>query len=112
MLVWLDSDEAGALTHAELEGSVEIKGREVLRQFFQDHLDLRAQREQRGQVVDADGVAHRRVEAGHRRPLTTVFGGVGVERLAYRHRGAANLHPADGVLNLPVERHSPGLRRL
>ncbi|MGH9226776.1 MAG: hypothetical protein ACRD2W_23995 [Acidimicrobiales bacterium] len=112
MLAWLEGDEAGALTHAELEGSVEAKGREVLRQSFQDHLGLRAQREQRGEVVDAHGVARRRVEAGHRRPLATVFGGVGVGRLAYRRPGHANLHPADGVLNLPVERHSHGLRRL
>ena len=35
-----------------------------------------------------------------------------VTRLAYRPRGQANLHPADAALNLPVERHSHGLRRL
>jgi hypothetical protein len=35
-----------------------------------------------------------------------------VQRLAYRHRGHQNLHPADAALNLPVERHSRGLRRL
>jgi hypothetical protein len=112
MLCWLESDEAGALTHAELERSIEVKGREVLRQFFQDHLELRAQREQRGGVIDAYGLTRSRVEAGHHRPLTTVFGEVDVERLAYRRPGHANLHPADGVLNLPVERHSHGLRRL
>ena len=33
-------------------------------------------------------------------------------RLAYRHRGAANLYPADAVLNLPEELHSHGLREL
>jgi hypothetical protein len=44
--------------------------------------------------------------------LETVFGTVSVERLAYRARGAGNLHPADTALNLPVERHSHGLRRL
>ena len=112
MLCWLESDEAGALTHAELEASVEVKGRDVLRQFFQDHLDLRAQREQRAEVVDAHGVTRSRVEAGHHRPLTTVFGEVDVERLAYRRPGHANLHPADGALNLPAERHSHGLRHL
>jgi len=112
LLGWLEGDEAGTLTHAELEGTVEVKGREVLRQFFQDHLDLRAQREQRGEVVDAGGVARRRVETGHHRSLTTVFGGVEVNRFAYRRLGQANLHPADGVLNLPVERYSHGLRRL
>ncbi len=83
-----------------------------MRRLLQDHLDLRAQREERLNVKAVDGVTHGSVEAGHTRPLATVFGAVGVERLAYRHRGAANLHPADAALNLPTERHSHGLRRL
>ena len=41
-----------------------------------------------------------------------MFGMVAVTRLAYRRRGHANLHPADATLNLPLERHSHGLRRL
>jgi hypothetical protein len=63
-------------------------------------------------VADADGVARGTVEAGHRRGLATVFGSVAVERVAYRRRGRPNLHLADATLNLPVERHSHGLRRL
>jgi hypothetical protein len=35
-----------------------------------------------------------------------------VDRLAYRAPGVGNLHPADAALNLPVERHSHGLRKL
>ena len=50
--------------------------------------------------------------AGHTRALETVFGTVSVERLAYRAPGVGNLHPADATLNLPVERHSHGLRKL
>jgi hypothetical protein len=46
------------------------------------------------------------------RALETVFGTVSVERLAYRAPGVGNLHPADAALNLPVERHSHGLRKL
>jgi hypothetical protein len=42
----------------------------------------------------------------------SVFGEVAVRRLAYRARGRCNLYPADGALNLPVETHSHGLRRL
>jgi len=45
-------------------------------------------------------------------PERAVFGEVGVGRLAYRASGRANLHPADGRLNPPVEKHSHGLRRL
>src|SRR5664280_447468 len=37
---------------------------------------------------------------------------VQVTRIAYRARGQANLHPADGGLNLPADRYSHGLRRL
>ena len=109
---WLDGTETSSVSHAELEDDLDRRGRDLLRRLLQDHLDLRAQREERIAVVAADGVAHRSVEPGHTRPLTTVFGPVVVERLAYRRRGAANLHPADGALNLPAERHSHGLRRL
>lgn len=109
---WLDGTDAGSLSHGELEVEVDRRGRELLRRLLQDHLDLRAQREERVAVIDVDGVTHGSVEAGHARPLSTVFGVVGFERLAYRHRGATNLHPADAALNLPEERHSHGLRRL
>ncbi len=69
-------------------------------------------REQRVEVIDVDEVRRSSVEPGHRRPLTTVVGTVTMDRLAYRHRGVGNLHPADAALNLPTERHSHGVRRL
>ena len=104
--------EAASLAHGGLEDDLDRRGRELLRRLLQDHLDLRAQREERVVVTALDGVTHARVETGHTRALTTVFGTVVVGRLAYRHRGAANLHPGDGALNLPDERHPHGLRRL
>jgi hypothetical protein len=105
-------DCAGA-THAELEDVLTARSRELMRQLLQDHLDLRARREQRlPEVTDAEGVARGSVETGHARALTTVFGQVTVSRLAYRRRGHTNLYPADGQLNLPVERYSHGLRKL
>jgi hypothetical protein len=109
---WLGSSEATALEHAELEDQLDTKGRELMRQLLQDHLDLRAQRETRVQVRDAAGMTHGAVEAGHARGLSTVFGQVEVTRLAYRRRGHPNLHPADALLNLPAEKHSHGLRHL
>jgi hypothetical protein len=109
---WLEGTGAASLTHAELEDDLDRRGRELLRRLLQDHLDLRAQREQRMLVVDADGIPHGSVETGHTRALATIFGTVAVERLAYRHRGSPNLHPADASLNLPEERYSHGLRRL
>ena len=113
VLAWLEGDEAAVMSHGKLEDELEGRGRELLRRMLQDHLTLRAANEPRLAVVADDaGVVHAVVETGHRRTLASVFGHVQVERLAYRHRGHANLHPADAALNLPVERHSHGLRRL
>ena len=110
---WLDGEEAGGLEHSQLELRIETRGRELLRALFQDHLDLRAERELRAErVADVRGVERRAVEADHQRPLQSVFGEVQVKRLAYRARGEQNLYPADGVLNLPDEHASHGVRRL
>ena len=113
VLGWLESAEAGTLEHAELEAHLQADARELFRQLYQDHLDLRAEREPRiAAVADAEGVGHGSAEPGHTRGLATVFGPVQVTRIAYRARGQANLHPADGGLNLPADRYSHGLRRL
>ncbi len=112
VVAFLDGAQAAALSHAELEEHLDTDGRELLRQLLADHLTVRELREEKAQVVDASGVRRSRVEPGHARALATVFGEVEVGRLAYRGPGQANLHPADGLLNLPVEKHSHGLRRL
>ena len=113
LVEFTDGAPAASLDHGALEEQLATRGRELLRQLYQDHLDLRAEREARlTSVTDAHGVARRRVEADHERRLATVFGPVMVRRLAYRAPGAANLHPADAALNLPAEKHSHGLRRL
>lgn len=109
---WLNGAEADRLEHAVLEDRLQIQGRDLLRRLLQDHLDLRAEREHRVEVTDADLVAHPAVETGHARRLGTVFGQVMVTWLAYRRRGHHNLYPADAWLNLPTGRHSHGLRRL
>jgi len=113
VLGWLEGRDAAALSHAELEDRLECRGRELLRRMLQDHLSLRAVSERRLEGVRSiEDLTHSAVEAGHHRPLATVFGEVEVTRLAYRRRGQANLYPADAALNLPAERHSHGLRRL
>ena len=90
-----------------------MHGRELLRCLLDDHLALRAVREPRlDEVTGDEGTMRSRMEPGHVRALETVFGTVRVERLAYRAPGVGNLHPADAALNLPVERHSHGLRKL
>ena len=113
LLGWLQGGDATGMTHGELEDELDQRGRELLRRMLQDHLSLRTATETRlPSVADAGQVTHGTVETGHSRTLASVFGPVQVERIAYRHRGHANLYPADAVLNLPPERHSHGLRRL
>jgi len=113
MVSWLDGAESAGLTHGELEDRLHRGGRKLVRQLLQDHLDVRAQREPRlVKVTDADQVSRDTLEVGRARTLATVFGDVGVQRLAYRAHGRGDLHPADAELNLPAERHSHGLRRL
>jgi hypothetical protein len=113
LISFLDGTDAAGLSHAELEERLDRDWRGLLRRLLDDHLALRALREQRlEQVTGDEGVVRTRVESGHLRALETVFGTVSVERLAYRAPGVGNLHPADAALNLPVERHSHGLRKL
>jgi len=122
LVATLGSAKASGWTHDQLEDHLETDGRELLRRLFQDHLDLRALREQHAvqhavadgrpvAITDADGIGHRRVEQGHVRHLTTVFGTVRVTRCAWRATGARNLYPADAALNLPDRLHSHGLQR-
>ncbi|HXZ70754.1 MAG TPA: ISKra4 family transposase [Streptosporangiaceae bacterium] len=110
---WASSEEAAGLQHADLEEQLEDRGRKLLRQLFQDRLDLTAsQEERRHDVTGADGAVRTRAERGRTRPLMTVFGQVTVSRIAYRSPGRSNVHPADAALNLPEEKHSHGLRKL
>lgn len=113
VLSWLEGEQAGALSHGELEQRLQVDGRDLFRLMLQDHLDLRAASEARiVEVTDAERVPRPAAECGHSRGLATVFGEVDVQRIAYRKRGQPNLHPADAVLNLPAEKHSHGLRHL
>jgi hypothetical protein len=85
LVSFLDRSDAAGLSHAELEERLDRDGRELLRSLLDDHLALRAVREQRlEQVVGDEGAARTRVESGHERALETVFGTVTVKRLAYR----------------------------
>jgi hypothetical protein len=102
-----------SMTHADLEEHLVARGRELLRQLFQDHADLRAVREVRQVgVTGSDDAERTRLERGHARTLTTKFGNVMLERLAYRAVGACNLYPADAAWNLPTGKHSHGLAKL
>jgi hypothetical protein len=96
--------------HGSRAGACQVsgsRGQEPLRRLHEDHLDLRAAREQRREeVTGADGITRTRVETGHWRQLMAVFGQVTVIRMADRAPGVENLHPAEAALSLPVEKHS------
>ena len=88
----LAGEEQAGLTEYELEDLVDGRGQEVLRQLLQDHLDLRAAREEQAARQDhpaatgSDGITRGRLETGHRRLLATLFGTVAVTRCAWRAR--------------------------
>ena len=110
---FLGGQASAQLTHAQLEEHLAVAGRELTRLLQQDHVDLRAAREERlEEVAEADGTIHTRVERGHTRGVATIFGEIEVARLAYRAPWSTNLYPADAILSLPVEKYSFGLRRL
>ena len=108
----LQGGDAFALTHAGLERMLSTEGREILRQLFQDHLDLRGAQEQAGpalSVVGEDGA----LRPHHRdttRQLRTLVGDVLVPRIAYGQRGHTSRFPMDAALNLPNDPFSLGVR--
>ena len=109
---------AAGLTACELEELLDERGRGVVRQLLQDHLDLRAIREEQqarghpGPAEGSDGIIRTRLETGHGRLLSTLFGTVTVTRCAWRKPGTGNWCPADAALSLPAGRHSHSLARL
>lgn len=111
--VELGAEPAAGLGHAELEDLLELRGRDLLRQLFQDHLDLRQVREEqtvgahRAPVTGPDGVARRAVQTGHERLLAGIFGTVTVGRCAWRAPGQRNVYPADATLRLPRPQAAP-----
>lgn len=110
METFLDSTEADALNHSDLERALEAQARELVRKLLQGHLDARASSRAGEPVRDADGVT-RSQGAMHTRELETIFGTVTVTRVGYGAEGESSLHPLDGQLNLPVEKYSHEVRR-
>ena len=104
----LEGPGTAGLTACELEDLLAERGREVQRQLLQDHLDLRAAREEQAvrehpaSATGADGITRRRLETGHGRLLATLFGTVQVTRCAWRRPGTPDLCPADAALSLPA----------
>jgi hypothetical protein len=98
----------------EVEEELRTGGRELIQALMQAVMDAASVAEQSrpGGVEGPDGPRRTRVEDGHSRTVSTVFGRIAVSRKAYRAPGAANAHPLDEALDLPECLYSPGLARL
>jgi hypothetical protein len=107
----LSSDEAMRTEHGELERRLAAEGVELVRVMLQEHLDLRADAEQRVRVVGSDGVERAQARSTVRH-LETIFGEVEVARLLYQAAGHEGLAPLDAELNLPTDHFSHGVRRM
>lgn len=97
--------------HAEVEAFIEKQGREWARLMLEAQFALRAELEQRVEVVGVNGVERssaRRTE----RHVETVVGTVVVPRLGYQESGHEDLHPMDAGLNLASDHYSFGVRRM
>src|SRR5207244_11243206 len=92
----LQAPEAAGLTAYELEQFVADRGREVQRQMVQDHLDLRAAREQETAreheraVAGPAGIPRTRLATGHGSLLAPPFGTVQVTPGVRRRPGGGN----------------------
>jgi hypothetical protein len=98
--------------HSEAEDFVNARGREWARLALEAQFALRAEREKRVGVVGADGVTRGGARESERH-IETIVGRVAAPRLAYQAPGCVDLHPMDGLLNLPTrDSFSHGVRRM
>ncbi|MCC7251977.1 ISKra4 family transposase [Hyphomicrobium sp.] len=107
----LGAAETAAMTHGEVEALIDVEGREVLRQLFQSHLDVRSGREVvHTDVCGADDVV-RTLHRDGARKLETLLGTVALGRQLYGAVGHASLAPLDAELSMPKDLFSDGVQR-
>jgi hypothetical protein len=97
--------------HADVEMFVEKQGREWARLMLEGQFALRAELEQRVEVVGADGMERTNVRSTQRH-VESVVGRVAVPRLGYQAVGHPDLHVMDAALNLAPDHFSFGVRHL
>ena len=110
LLTMASTSRALAAGHADVEAEIGQSGRGLIRQLFQDHLDLRHARERRVAVRDEQGtrLSERRRS---RRQLRSLLGPVTVSRFLYQEEGREGRAPADAGLRLCEDGYSMGVRR-
>jgi hypothetical protein len=106
----LASPRMAAMTHSEVERSLQKDGTELLRLLYQGFLDAQGDGAVAEPVRGPEGANRTHVrEEG--RNLMSLFGPVRIARQGYGAREASPLRPLDAELNLPTELYSLETRR-
>ncbi len=112
LLEQLKSEEMSQVEHEEIEILLHKGGTELIRRLLQGHMNCRSSNEPMVKAIQGEDEtvrSHRRKDC--ERNLERIFVTVQVNRLGYSARGTANIFPLDGILNLPPDKYSHGLRR-
>ena len=107
----MDSKETKVMRHSGIENILTTDIRELGRNLFQEHINLRNHGDVGDSIVGSDNVV-RTHKRSSKRTLISLFGEVTIDRLGYGARGYDSLFPKDAILNLPVESYSHGIRKL
>lgn len=108
------SEAAMSRPEHEIELELFERSREMNRKMLEAHMRARGQGDvgQAVEVIDDNGAvvhAHRRVQERHE---STLFGEIGIERLAYRHPGKESIRPLDEQAQLPARSFSYAVQSL
>ncbi len=108
----LQTTTMNASSHVDVEEHIDEKGTALLRQLYQDHLSLRAEREVKRSVTGADGEERTETRKSSR-TLMSPFGSVVVQRPALtKHGVSGGLRPMDAQLILASDSFSLMVRRI
>lgn len=110
LIGFVESEQAHTMDLAELERQLGQRGKDLMRQILQEHIDSRGKGEAATPVRDKDGELRPRLRL-HKKNIETPFGTVEARRIGYGQQGLASLHPLDADLNLPDELYSLEIRR-
>jgi hypothetical protein len=110
MKEFLQSFASHRLDLSGLEDRLSTDGRELLRHLLLAHLAERGVGDIGESVLGADGIlrTHKRLRI---RTITTLFGPIPIQRLAYSMPHASSVFPLDAMLNLPLIKISYTLQK-
>ena len=111
---WLSSNQSAQATLNQVEGKVEVNGRELLRLLLQEHIKNRGDGDTGTAIVVVDSEGKRVVFSYKRldtRTIVTLVGSVVIRRIGYRTPQNTAIHPLDELMQLPRRCYSYELQR-